>query len=138
MSHGAMVNLCARVFLDHMSYHCLYVICCQVILRLSVCTHRQVRSLPAWQWPSRTSRGRSPTDSMKSKVTWKLPYWRNISYVSTHTRITTLVLVQTTASDDFWSSYIYYNVSSESSHRDGLNMQSCGLYYTVHFSGGSY
>ncbi|KAM7366992.1 hypothetical protein PAMP_014922 [Pampus punctatissimus] len=45
-------------------------------------TLAQVRGLPPWLRPSRTSRDWSQTDSMKSKVTWKLPYWRNISYLS--------------------------------------------------------
>ena len=56
---------------------------------MRVCVHRLVRGLPPWLRPSRTSRGRSRTDSMKSKVTWKLPYWRNISYVSIYTNNTT-------------------------------------------------
>lgn len=57
---------------------------CVCMNGVCMCVHRQVRGLPPWPRPSRTSRGRSQTDSMKSKVTWKLPYWRNISYVSLH------------------------------------------------------
>ncbi|MEQ2236938.1 hypothetical protein ILYODFUR_017761, partial [Ilyodon furcidens] len=38
------------------------------------------RGLPRWQLLFRTSRGQSQNVSVKSKVTWKLPYWRNISY----------------------------------------------------------
>lgn len=51
---------------------------------MCVCLYRQVRGLPPWRLTTRTFRGRSQTDSMKLKVTWKLPYWRSISSVSMH------------------------------------------------------
>lgn len=71
---------CFSVFVCFPACLCMYA-----WMNVCVCVHRLVRGLPLWLQPYRTSRGQSQNGSTKSRVIWKLPYWRNISYVSMHT-----------------------------------------------------
>lgn len=48
----------------------------------SHCVFRLVQGPSSWLPLSRTTRGQRQTVSMRSRVTLKSPYWRNISFVS--------------------------------------------------------